>query len=246
VTLFLQNRYLVEKNGLAGLPFKLRMRLMVERFWLKSFKHHVANILVQTPSMQVLAQRELSRQVGLAPFVADARTFSRKSGVLSERVYKFDFVYVASGYPHKNHRNLVDAWRLLAEQGVFPSLCLTIDEKVFPELVSWINTMRASYGLKIENVSGVAGMDLYQNARTLVFPSILESFGLPLIEARNAGLAVVASELDYVRDLIDPEESFDPQSPVSIARAVKRFMKVEENDCALLAAQEFLQLILPK
>ena len=82
--------------------------------------------------------------------------------------------------------------------------------------------------------------DLYLNAMALIFPSTLESFGIPLIEARDAGLVIVASELDYVRDIVDPEFTFDPVSPLSIARAVKRFLGEKEETLRLLDARGFL------
>ncbi len=58
----------------------------------------------------------------------------------------------------------------------------------------------------------------------LIFPSKTESLGLPLIEAASAGLPIIASELDFVRDVCVPNETFDPYSSTSISRAVKRLL----------------------
>ena len=86
--------------------------------------------------------------------------------------------------------------------------------------------------------------ELYQQSRALVYPSTFESFGLPLIEARQAGIAILAGELDYVRDLVDPEETFDPGSPVSIARAIKRFLRVSEASLNVLDAKTYLAKVM--
>jgi hypothetical protein len=64
-----------------------------------------------------------------------------------------------------------------------------------------------------------------------------------LIEARQAGLPILASELDYVRDVIDPEQTFYPGSPTSIARAVNRFIGIEEQALPLLDAQDFMEYV---
>ena len=64
-----------------------------------------------------------------------------------------------------------------------------------------------------------------------------------MIEARQAGLPVLASELDYVRDVLDPEQTFNPESPLSIARAVKRFLGLNESSLPLLDATLFLKNI---
>jgi len=55
---------------------------------------------------------------------------------------------------------------------------------------------------------------------------------------------VLASERDYVRDLLDPEQSFDPLSPTSIARAVKRFLGRAEEPIMLLDAASFVERVL--
>ena len=55
---------------------------------------------------------------------------------------------------------------------------------------------------------------------------------------------MLASELDYVRDVVDPEESFDPASPVSIARAVKRFLGIPEPALPLRDAETFVRELL--
>jgi glycosyltransferase involved in cell wall biosynthesis len=107
--------------------------------------------------------------------------------------------------------------------------------------------MKQRYGLKVQNGGQLSHQEvlaLYKKSGAAIFPSTLESFGLPLIEARQAGLPVLASELDYVRDVLDPEQTFDPESALSIARAVKRFMGIEEQPLPLLCAKSFLEYVL--
>ena len=156
-------------------------------------------------------------------------------------------MYVASGDPHKNHRQLVEAWCLLAKEGLFPSLKLTVDNQQFPRLCAWIADKGKQHHLNIENLGNLDDervSKLYSRAGALIYPSTLESFGLPLVEARQACLPVLASELDYVRDVLDPDQSFDPGSKVSIARAVKRFLGIAEEGAPLLDAHGFLGKII--
>ena len=60
-------------------------------------------------------------------------------------------------------------------------------------------------------------------SKALIFPSKYESFGLPLIEASKMHIPIIASELDFVRDVCNPIQTFDPNSAISIARAINRF-----------------------
>ncbi len=81
-------------------------------------------------------------------------------------------------------------------------------------------------------------------SRALVYPSVMESMGLPLIEARPAGLAAIAAELNYVRDVVDPEQSFDPSSGMSIARAIKRHLGMHESPLPMMSPDSFVQDVL--
>jgi len=182
--------------------------------------------------------------IEILPFIGGYTLYSREPRhceILD--THKYDFVYVASGEPHKNHEALISAWGLLADENIFPTLCLTLDKSVALKLFSNFQFIKK---LKIYNV-GVLSHEsvllLYKNSGAMIFPSKLESLGLPLIEARRIGLPILASELDYVRDVLDPEEVFDPDSPVSIARAVKRFMKIKQLPLPIVGAKKFFAFI---
>ena len=247
---FVQNRYLIENISLNGFPLRVRLRLAIERLWLSKRLTNADEFVVQTPTMKRLMEIKTRGRVPVSvlPFVADPRGYTRSlSQKKDQKDIDYDFVYVASGEPHKNHRRLIDAWCLLTEEGLFPSLCLTLDEIRFPELCRLIDEMRYRYGVKVTNAGGLPHHDvleLYKKSMAAIYPSTFESFGLPLIEARQAGLPVLASELDYVRDVLDPEQTFDPESAVSIARAVKRFLGLQEEPLPLQDAARFIEHLL--
>lgn len=226
-TLLIQNRFLVDDVLLKGFGRAVRMRICAERFWLRARVANVERLLVQTPTMQRAVMGSLGRRADVFPFLPESRPVltTAPQGERGEKT--FDFLYVSSGEPHKNHGRLIEAWQLLAEEGIRPRLCLTVSPTAHPELCRRIDDIRGKYGLKVMNVGAVPPdkiNDLLGDARAFIYPSLLESFGLPLLEAAAAQLPIIASELDYVRDVIDPIQTFDPTSPVSIARAVKRFL----------------------
>ncbi|MBK7422023.1 MAG: glycosyltransferase [Propionivibrio sp.] len=158
-----------------------------------------------------------------------------------------DFLYVSSGEAHKNHANLLEAWRLLAEAGLKPTLTLTVSPDAYPFLASEIARYVRQFGLNIVNDGHVPKdhiHSLYLSSTALIFTSFLESFGLPLIEASQLGLPIIAPELDYVRDVIQPAETFDPSSPLSISRAVRRFLRQSEPAARIGTAEQFLAVVL--
>ena len=250
VLVFLQNRYLVDDADLNEFSFRSRLRIKIERLWLSLKMTNANEFIVQTQTMKKLLEKKSDGivPIRILPFAKNSSDYTRHSFKPEEKKGKFDFVYVASGEPHKNHRILLQAWSLLAAWGLFPSLCLTLNPVKFESLSQEIESMCLRHGLSITNVGELTHenvMALYESAGGLIYPSKMESFGLPLIEARQMGLPILAPELDYVRDLINPEQSFDPTSATSIARAVKRFMKVDAADAAVvLNVSEFIGRIL--
>jgi glycosyltransferase involved in cell wall biosynthesis len=244
VVVFLQNRYLVDRCSLDDYSFRRKARLTVERLWLRTCCAHARSFVVQTRTMQQLVTAALGQPVEvMAIFPASPGCQRRQLQVDHDRSGSYDFLYVASGEPHKNHGNLLDAWKLLAADGLYPSLCLTVGGSENPDLLLRIEQAKRDHKLKVSNVTAASPLEmrrLYGQAQALIYPSLMESFGLPLIEARDAGLPVLASELDYVRDVVDPNEVFDPRSPRSIARAVKRFLHVPENPAVILTGDEFV------
>jgi len=61
----------------------------------------------------------------------------------------------------------------------------------------------------------------YEGARAVVFPSKLESFGLPLLESLSVGVPLVASDIPVCREIAaDAALYFAADDPVALARSV--------------------------
>lgn len=244
VAVFVQNRNIVGRTDVSEYPLKQRLRIAVERLWFHRYSKHADQFIVQTETMHDLLRRTLGRRpdIRVAPLVPEE--LLQPSRAVSNGPRKtYDFCYVSTGEPHKNHRRLVAAWIVLARQQWFPSLCLTVSPREFPRLHRWIVDMQQQHGLNIDNVGYVTNDridEIYACSRALVYPSLYESFGLPLVEARGHGLKLVAPERDYVRDIVVPDECFDPTSARSIARAIERLCRGDNARRAFIDARGFM------
>ncbi|MHB1200378.1 MAG: glycosyltransferase [Polaromonas sp.] len=247
VFVFLQNRLLIEPIKWSRYKLRTSVRLAVEKLFLRLGHNKITSFIVQTPSMcRVLREWQVTfasaTEVRVLPFV-DMQVDDAVSNDVSSQ---WDFVYVADGEAHKNHRRLLAAWQLLAQDGLHPSLAFTLSSRD-AALKRELEALAVEAGLQIKDLGQMPHENilvLYANAKAMIFPSTSESFGLPLIEATHLGLPILASELDYVRDVCSPVHTFDPTSPVSIARAVKRFLGVSEPALRLRSPQEFWQELL--
>jgi glycosyltransferase involved in cell wall biosynthesis len=174
--------------------------------------------LVQSGAVQkALALRlPAGTRIDEIPFYAPHR--ATEVSTFSEMSRWDKFAYVSNAYPHKNHCTLIQAWALLARRGLFPELHLTISS-LYPEVLAQIEETRA-VGAKIINHGFTQPDELYQRCGYQVFPSLLESFGLGLVEAAESGCAIIAADLPYVYLVVKPTHTFDPHSPESICEVV--------------------------
>lgn len=75
-------------------------------------------------------------------------------------------------------------------------------EKVSPELRSaLVETLDSERFVELGAISDAELAALYQSADALIFPSIYEGFGLPLLEAMAAGCAVISSNATSLREV---------------------------------------------
>ncbi|MCE9630147.1 MAG: glycosyltransferase [Planctomycetia bacterium] len=65
---------------------------------------------------------------------------------------------------------------------------------------------------------------LLRHATMLVYPSLYEGLGLPILEAYGCGVPAVGSATSSVGELLIPELAFDPAEPVSIAATMRRLL----------------------
>ena len=246
---FEQNANLVGLVPLARVSNRMRLRFRIQQVIARGFRKRVDDYLVQTPTMAAALAHWYglgAPPIHIVPFldIAELKQGIRKRGAAEVH---WDFLYVSDGAAHKNHRRLFQAWRLLAEQGEFPTLALTLHPERDMALCQELAALVERHALRIEDLGQMPHEELlqtYHRAGALLFPSFAESFGIPLIEAAIAGLPILAPELDYVRDICDPAETFDPCSERSIARAVRRFLHGGSDRLSMRTPAQFIETVM--
>ncbi|MDQ2679292.1 MAG: glycosyltransferase [Actinomycetota bacterium] len=88
------------------------------------------------------------------------------------------------------------------------------------------------------SVDGPTLVALMQAATLVVYPSTYEGLGLPVLEARRAGAAVIAGDNSSLVDLVgDPEASFDATDPDAIAASIHTHLTDHRRRHALAAVE---------
>lgn len=136
------------------------------------------------------------------------------------------YLMVSTVEPRKNHTYLLDAFELLWARGVEVRLCII--GKVgwkSEELIGRIQRHpELNRKLFIFNRLNDSGLEYaYAHACALVFPSHAEGFGLPLVEAMQRGVPVMASDIPVFREIGgDYVAYFDLAAPKALVRLVEQ------------------------
>lgn len=121
--------------------------------------------------------------------------------------------------PHKNIETVVDAFLILKRQYHCPHKLVIVGGRHLPEYTKKIELKIAENNLQKEVVIApyIETADLpavYNLADVLVFPSLAEGFGLPVLEGMGCGVPVVTSNISSLPEvaggaalLVDPRDS---------------------------------------
>lgn len=137
------------------------------------------------------------------------------------------YLMVSTIEPRKNHAYLLDAFERLWETDSDVVLC-------FIGRIGWknehlIGRVKKHPQLKrhlfmFNDLSDVELEYCYSHAKALVFPSFVEGFGLPLVEAMQRGLPAMASDIPVFREIGGEYMSyFDLDRPDSLGRLIRQF-----------------------
>ncbi len=138
---------------------------------------------------------------GVGPEFFSLRGRPRPSGLALPERY---ILHVGARRPHKNQRVLVEAMPALRAR--HPGLGLVLIGAPDPRFPDEVGHLVTALGLsdlvyRYPGVDDAGLLGLYANAAVFAYPSLVEGFGLPVLEAMAAGLAVVASDAEAVREV---------------------------------------------
>jgi glycosyltransferase involved in cell wall biosynthesis len=140
-------------------------------------------------------------------------------------------LYPAQTWPHKNHLGLVDAVALLAAEGAQMTVVCTGWQNDFSGTIER-RVRERGLERRVLFLGLVPAPDvpaLYRLARALVFPSLFEGWGFPLLEAFSAGLPVACSDIPVLREIAGPAAAtFDPTRPEDVAATLRRMWNDED------------------
>lgn len=179
--------------------------------------------------------------IGLARFGhGRARAETRRALGVPQDI--FIFLTVARNHPKKNLRAVVDAARLMAQADDLPEWRVVIVGKDAPALGAVVRDGGLSERVHLLEEIGPADeaaeeegelparrlIDLYRAADAFVFPSLIETFGIAIVEAMAAGLPVIVGDAPGCRDVVGNGRygiMVPPRDMAALATAMRRLLQ---------------------
>lgn len=150
-------------------------------------------------------------------------------------------IYPANFWKHKNHEMLLAAFGIACHERLAPDVKL---------ICTGAPGERQRYLCQAAKVMGLDNRVIFPgflpneelaalmvNARGMVFPSLYEGFGLPVIEAMAGGVPVACSNTTSLPEVAAGAALlFDPRIPTQIASAMATLVEDESNRQQLITA----------
>jgi len=185
----------------------------------------------------------------VSPALDKSYFLNKKLTLKQDLMEKYDIpseyiFYPANFWAHKNHNNLFKAIKILYDDGLSINLVLTGDlYSERPDLASLVDEL----GIK-DNVYVLGYIEqndvnsLINYAKMIVFPSLFEGFGIPILEAYSNSIPLCCSNITSLPEVAGKGALlFDPNEPVAIVGAIKK-LYFDDDQCQQLVNQGKKQL----
>jgi glycosyltransferase involved in cell wall biosynthesis len=213
--------------------FSLQDRLLRSLRWNRALRRADRIVAPSLHTRTALVERLgiPASRVDVIPLACDDRFF--EAAVRSPRVPGNFLFYPASPLPAKNHERLAQAFSRVA--GAHPTLRLALSGPVGHDWSPVEASVRAAGIADRVDFLGHLSFDelhsRYASARALVFPSLFEGFGIPLVEAMASGCPVVAGRVASIPEVVgEAAMLFDPRSTTDLADAIERCLALSDGE----------------
>lgn len=140
------------------------------------------------------------------------------------------FLHVGGNQWYKNRLGLLRMYETLLRHGDCPALVMA-GEQLSPEMESFIHRAGLSgHVYSIVNPGNEELRALYSLAEILIFPSLQEGFGWPIIEAQACGCRVLTSDRVPMTEIGSGAAFYcDPENPESASAVIREMLSQSEQ-----------------
>jgi glycosyltransferase involved in cell wall biosynthesis len=224
-------------------PFSISDR---ERAWREEY---FQRLLLDADYVQGISNHAISRLLHHYPLSSQRVFFTylpidqRLRHTSTGPVERPFFIYPANFWIHKNHEILLIAYRLYRDTSPEDRWDLVLTghlDKRAEQLKTLANTLGIGRYVHFKgHLNEEEFADLFDRAGALVYPSLHEGFGIPLVEAMRFRKPIICSRYASIPEIAGSAALYtNAKDPVELASAMKRISEDHELRAALLHSGE--------
>ena len=209
---------------------EFNVEFIFHKLFFKLNFNYINKLVVQTDIVKhnlLLTYPKLSGKINVLPMPVDELYNIKHTNYIAQNSYIFKLFYPSSYYKHKNHKVIID----LCKQNIISSDKL---EFIFTIPHKFNNIFDKISDTLIKNIGPLTNeevFDNYKNVNALIFPSLNESYGLPLIEAMKMNLFIICADLPYAKWICGNQAKyFNPNDTNSLYTAIKEVLDDNLNN----------------
>lgn len=240
---FVEHKYSIFKNS----RFWIYQRVIGKK--IKQSIKKADKVLVQTNWMKIACIEKTkvdSEKIKVVPPSLDLVI----NNSLNSSVTRKTFFYPASAMEYKNHKVILEACEKLQQENIHNYVVIFTVKGDENDHIKKVNTNVKEKGFPIRFIGNIPQEEvfrLYSNS-ILLFPSLIETFGLPLLEGRMHKCIILASNLPFSREALENYSNsylFEPLNGSKLFSLMKsvineEIMKKEVEDQVILKNNSIL------
>ena len=144
-------------------------------------------------------------------------------------------LHVGSAAWYKNRGAVIQAFKNFCEQNSGPLTKLVLigpniqDSEVSPKILEWLRKNKNKV-TTINHASEQELQFLYKNANVFLFPSFIEGFGWPPLEASSNGCPVITTRTGAISDILGESAVYiDPNNQEQLNQALLDSLKIKDK-----------------
>lgn len=226
------------------LPFVEKRYSITENFKFWVYQNIIGKMIFNSikEADKVIVQTKWLKEACLKKLNADSNKFELKQPDINIKVKRYYeqendnvkvFFYPASALEYKNHKIVVESAKELVVNGITNfNVVFTLKGNESNYIKALYRTVK-KHNLPIEFIGQINLEEVYDyySKSILIFPSYIETFGLPLLEARMHESPILASNCAFSHEILDDYnrvEFFNPFNTEELFNKMKLFI-VNEN-----------------
>ncbi|WP_394229064.1 glycosyltransferase [Shewanella colwelliana] len=241
-TYFFDWAYLVLKDNTLWKKMSLKDRLVrrLKSRIIFTFRNNNSSVIVQSEAM---GDEYKSKMLFTGNLIV-ARTPVAINGINSFSLCKLDvtkkdFVYISNYAPHKNFEIIPLVAKELKENNVDCRILITLPHTSKSWEVIRLDSEKLGVSDKVYNLGPLTQNEVFSvlnAAKGLFFPSLLESYGMPLIEGLLVGVPVLTSDIPFIKSVCgESVVYFDPNDEKDIYIKIKQLI---DGDSAVITDKQ--------